>query len=71
VHGSQGIYRSANGAASWRLVLPITLRVDDFEFAPSQPTIVYAAARGYDIYRSDDAGETWRRLVNLRSDVLR
>jgi photosystem II stability/assembly factor-like uncharacterized protein len=71
VHGSQGIFRSANGAATWRLTLPTARRVDDFEFAPSDPRIVYAATRGYDVYRSDDAGDTWRLLVNLRQDVLR
>ncbi len=71
VHGSQGIFRSANGAATWRLVQPTTRRVDDFEFAPSDARVVYAATRGYDVYRSDDAGDTWRLLVNLRQDVLR
>ncbi|MEW5915609.1 MAG: hypothetical protein AB1762_04355 [Gemmatimonadota bacterium] len=71
VHGGQGVYRSTNGAANWRLVLPTTVRIDDFEFAPSRPSIVYAVARGYDVYRSDDSGDTWRRLVNLRAEVLR
>ena len=71
VHGSQGVFRSVNGATSWRLVLPIARRVDDFEFAPSDPRVVYAATRGYDVYRSDDAGDTWRLLVNLRQDILR
>lgn len=71
VHGSQGVFRSANGAQTWRLVLPTTRRVDDFEFAPSDARVVYAATRGFDIYRSDDAGDTWRLLVNLRADVFR
>ncbi len=71
VHTSQGVYRSANGAATWRLVLPTARRIDDFEFAPSEPRVVYAATRGYEVYRSDDAGDTWRLLVNLRASVLR
>ncbi|HEY7568163.1 MAG TPA: hypothetical protein VH762_11365 [Gemmatimonadaceae bacterium] len=71
VHGSQGIFRSTNGAATWRLVQPTTRRVDDFEFAPSDPRIVYAATRGYDVYRSDDAGDTWRLVVSLRPEILR
>lgn len=71
VHGSQGVYRTANGAGNWQLVLPTTRRVDDFEFAPSDARVVYAATRGYDVYRSDDGGDTWRLLVNLRTDVLR
>jgi len=71
VHASQGVYRSVNGATTWRLVLPIGRRVDDFEFAPSDPRVVYAATRGYDVYRSDDAGDTWRLLVTLRPEILR
>jgi hypothetical protein len=43
-------------------------RVDDIEFALSNPDIVYAAAAGYSIYRSDDGGASWLLLVNLRTD---
>ncbi|MCH7608154.1 MAG: hypothetical protein IIC94_06280 [Chloroflexi bacterium] len=40
------------------------------EFAPSDPSIVYAEADGYLLYRSDDAGATWRLVANVRADVL-
>ncbi|MGQ0537727.1 MAG: WD40/YVTN/BNR-like repeat-containing protein [Gemmatimonadaceae bacterium] len=69
--GSPGVYRSDNSATSWRLVLPSSRRFDDFEFAPSDARVVYAATEGYDVFRSDDAGATWRLLVNLRASVLR
>lgn len=69
--GSPGVFRSDDAGASWRLVLTVSAFVDDFEFAPSDPRIVYTATRGYDIYRSNDAGSTWQHLVNLRNSVLR
>ncbi|MCH7482818.1 MAG: hypothetical protein IIC31_08345 [Chloroflexi bacterium] len=39
-------------------------------FAPSDPSVVYAEADGYLLYRSDDAGATWRLVANVRADVL-
>ncbi len=62
------VYRSTDGLVSHVQVLNSTKRINDIEFAPSDPNIVYAAAEGYDIFRSTDAGETFALLVNLRSD---
>ena len=42
----------------------------EIEFAPSDPSVVYAEADGYVLYRSDDAGATWRLVANVRADVL-
>ena len=42
----------------------------EIEFAPSDPSIVYAETDGYLLYRSDDAGATWRLVANVRADVL-
>ena len=42
----------------------------EIEFAPSDPNVVYAEADGYLLYRSDDAGATWRLVANVRADVL-
>jgi len=75
---SRGILRSANGLQSAQSVLsePVpagysdTTQFRDIVFAPSNPNIVYAEADGYLLYRSDDAGVTWRFLVNGRDDVL-
>jgi hypothetical protein len=61
------VYHSANGLQSHDLVLTTLDRVDDIEFAPSNPSVVYLATRGYHIYKSTDSGLTWSYLINLRS----
>jgi photosystem II stability/assembly factor-like uncharacterized protein len=61
------VYRSVNGLQSYNLVLTATDRVDDIEFAPSNPNLVYLATKGYHIYKSMDSGLSWSHLINLRS----
>ncbi len=38
--------------------------------AASDPSVVYAEADGYLLYRSDDAGASWRLVANVRANVL-
>ena len=59
-----GPYRSVDRGASWeRLGLP-----DDGKeiwsvcVHPRNPTVLYAGASPVGVYRSDDGGDTWRRL---------
>jgi hypothetical protein len=60
-------YHSANGLQSHDLVLTAMDRIDDIEFAPSKPSLVYLATKGYHIYKSTDSGLTWSYLINLRN----
>jgi photosystem II stability/assembly factor-like uncharacterized protein len=63
------LLRSTDGLQNFQVVLrDVTIR--DIVFAPSDPTVVYAAADGYLVYRSDNAGLTWRLMVNVRDEVL-
>ena len=62
------VFLSTDSLATYSTVLTAPQRVDDIEFALSNPDIVYAAAAGYSIYRSDDGGASWLLLVNLRTD---
>ena len=39
-------------------------------FSQSHPNIVYAETDGYTLYRSNNAGLTWRLLVKGREQVL-
>ncbi|OKJ95015.1 glycosyl hydrolase [Streptomyces sp. CB03234] len=67
-----GLYRSTDGGANWR---PIGLRdsgaISAITVDPADPRRIYVAAAGslYNgggdrgVYRSDDGGETWRRIL--------
>jgi photosystem II stability/assembly factor-like uncharacterized protein len=76
--GDRGVYRSSNGGESWTRVLFVDddTGATDLEFHPDDPNIVYAATYqrrrtvwsllaggpGSGIWKSEDAGETWREL---------
>jgi photosystem II stability/assembly factor-like uncharacterized protein len=78
--GDRGVYRSADGGATWSPVLQIdeNTGVTDLEFDPSNPDVVYAAAYqrrrhvwgflaggpGSGIWKSADNGRTWRRVTS-------
>src|SRR5581483_4767021 len=69
-----GLYKSTDGGATWR---QLTKGLPTFEqglgrigfgIAPSNPNIIYATVDANQqmggIYRSDDAGESWRKVSN-------
>ncbi len=62
--------RSTNGLGSVSVVATAPAPFREIVFAPSNPSVVYAETDGYLLYRSDDAGATWRFVVNVRDDVL-
>jgi photosystem II stability/assembly factor-like uncharacterized protein len=68
-----GLFKSTDGGTSWKKLtsgLPTTqqgLGRIGFAIAPTDPNRMYATVESPQlggIYRSDDAGETWRRLTN-------
>jgi photosystem II stability/assembly factor-like uncharacterized protein len=70
-----GLFKSTDGGTTWRHLtqgLPTTdqgLGRIGFGISPSNPSILYAtvdAPRAGGIFRSDDAGETWRRVCEDR-----
>ncbi|UCD25857.1 MAG: glycosyl hydrolase [Gemmatimonadota bacterium] len=77
--GQRGLYKTTDGGATWDLVLEIdeNTGVTDVEFHPENPDMMYAAsyqrrrhiwsllAGGPEsgIFKSTDAGETWRRIT--------
>ncbi|MDA0264498.1 MAG: hypothetical protein O3A93_09810 [Chloroflexi bacterium] len=71
IFGSPGdIRRSTNGLDSITVVLAGVETIREIVFSPTDPNVVYAEADGYILYRSDDAGLTWRLLVRGRDEVL-
>ena len=68
--GSNELYRTTDGFTNTETVLAAADEVQDIEFAPSDPNIVYAATTGYFVYKSDDGGASFTLLVNLRTDEI-
>ncbi len=67
-----GIYKSLDGGATWKhMGLKDAERFTRIVVNPLHPEIVFAAAMGHEwgpntergIYRSTDAGETWKRVL--------
>ena len=70
-HGD-GVYKSTDGGRSWKNVgLSATRQIARIRIHPSNPDLVYVAAQGHawapnpdrGIYRSDDGGKTWKRVL--------
>ena len=77
--GERGVYKSADGGATWRQVLAVdeNTGVTDLEFSPADPRVIYAASYqrrrhvwGFmaggpnsGIHKSEDGGETWREVT--------
>jgi photosystem II stability/assembly factor-like uncharacterized protein len=60
-----GPYRSADRGLRWeRLDFPEGTEVWSILVHPSNPRILYAGTSPVGVYRSDDAGDSWRRLPN-------
>jgi len=68
--GSEGLYKSEDGAANWRLILPTDLSVKTVAVSPADPRLLYVAllgpaattGPGLRFLRSQDGGVTWDQL---------
>ncbi|UCF49982.1 MAG: hypothetical protein JSU91_00440 [Thermoplasmatales archaeon] len=75
------LYLSKDGLDTFEKVIEIertgSIHFADIVFAPSSPNIVYAittgdypSTPGYNLYRSNNSGDSFTKIVNLRTDVL-
>jgi photosystem II stability/assembly factor-like uncharacterized protein len=63
IGSTKGAYRSTNRGTSWgRLRLPEDADIWSISVHPKDPRILYAGASPPAVYRSDDAGDTWRKM---------
>jgi photosystem II stability/assembly factor-like uncharacterized protein len=58
-----GLYRTADGGATWTMVFAAGSGSRDVIFDPRDPNIVFAQLRSKGIYKSTDAGLTWNVLA--------
>jgi len=71
-----GVFKSIDGGRTWNKLttgLPKLIGRIGVKVAPSSPNVVYAITESKEgtLYRSDDAGDTWRRVSNQASIVSR
>jgi photosystem II stability/assembly factor-like uncharacterized protein len=60
---NRGPYRSTDRGEHWgRLALPEGLEVWSILVHPANPRVLYAGTSPVGVFRSDDGGDTWRRL---------
>lgn len=68
--GQTTIRRSTDGLETSTDVFSAEGTVSEIVFAPPDPTIVYVITEGSTLYRSEDSGASFERIVNIRTDVL-
>jgi photosystem II stability/assembly factor-like uncharacterized protein len=61
-----GSYVTRDGGSSWRMFNLRTV-VQDYEFDPTNPEVVYASNSG--LYRSEDGGEAWELIYPAPADI--
>jgi photosystem II stability/assembly factor-like uncharacterized protein len=80
-----GLYKSSDGGNTWKQLsrgLPANVSQVNLAIAPSEPNRLYLAvgtseagdyssAAGLGVFRSDDAGESWRRIATDPRAALR
>lgn len=76
-HGD-GIYKSVDGGETWQhMGLPESRHICRIRIHPDDPDVVYAACLGHlfgpneerGVYRTDDGGETWKRILFANADA--
>ncbi len=72
--GFTTLMKSSDGGATMRVVLDDTTYLNgrqfmDLKFAPADARVVWAAAKGYILYKSTDGGERFTRVTAVRDLV--
>jgi len=72
--GFTSLMKSSDGAATMRVVLDDTAYLNgrqfmDIKYSASDPRVVWAAAKGYLLYKSTDGGERFTRVPAVRDMI--
>jgi photosystem II stability/assembly factor-like uncharacterized protein len=78
IQGGDGVYKSTDGGKTWVNVgLRATRHIAKIVVSPNNPNLVYVAAFGWEyaansqrgVYRSDNGGKTWKRILYVNNHV--
>lgn len=53
------VYRTVDGGDNWDEILTVSNTVSSLVINPQNPQIMYAADRGYQVWKSSDGGDSW------------
>jgi hypothetical protein len=57
-----GVVMSTDGGLNWRRVLKTTSMLGPVAWAPSEPSVAYAVGIDRSLWRSDNAGRSWKKV---------
>ncbi len=60
--GQSGIWASVDGGSTWRIVQPLLQGAGPVSWAPSAPRTAYVVGFDRILYKSNDAGASWRAV---------
>jgi photosystem II stability/assembly factor-like uncharacterized protein len=71
VTGRDGVHRSEDAGATWKLVNSgfVTTNIRTIAQSAIHPKVFYAGTNGSGLYRSEDAGETWEPIPTVRDNL--
>lgn len=61
-----GVIKTSDGGTSWKQVFDERIRVNSAGMDPENPAIVYINTFQNAAYRSEDSGQTWKRIEGYR-----
>ncbi len=61
-----GVFRSEDGGASWKSIFDGSMRVNSLAVSPQQTETIFINTFQNSAWRSDDRGESWKRLEGYR-----
>jgi photosystem II stability/assembly factor-like uncharacterized protein len=59
---SRGVEESTDGGKTWHVKLKSDVMFGPVSWAPTTPDVAYAVGFDQSLWRSDDGGESWKKV---------